>query len=359
MIEDETPIRENIQAILSLEDFDTLTASDGAKGLLLAKNYCPDLIICDVMLPEIDGYGILQALREDEATANIPLIFLTARTERADCRQGMEMGANDYLTKPFTAVELLRAIATQLEKQAIAKQEANRRLDELRSSIARSLPHELNTPLNGILSISELLLSGYSEMEDSEVLEMLQVIHSSGQRLSRLIQNFLLYAELEIIAATPARVEALQNTVPQVTETLIQEVAVQKAKQYERVFDLQLDLQETIVGVSEQYLDKLISELVDNAFKFSKTGTPVQVNSYTDGRRFNLSVVNIGRGIPAEHLARLGAYVQFERQLYEQQGTGLGLSIAKRITELHGGELLIESIPGLATTLHVRLPQTS
>ena len=118
-IEDENSIRANIQDILELEGFDVLTAENGKVGVGLALKHCPDLIICDVSMPELNGYDVLVKLRQDPSTIEIPFIFLTGNASRADVRKGMSLGADDYLTKPFTPAELREAIATRLAKQAI------------------------------------------------------------------------------------------------------------------------------------------------------------------------------------------------------------------------------------------------
>lgn len=118
-IEDETKIRENIQEILELEGFDVLAAENGKIGVQLAQKHRPDLIICDVMMPELDGYDVLVNLRQDPNTLKIPFIFLSARATKADFRKGMSLGADDYLTKPFTPGELREAISTRLEKQTM------------------------------------------------------------------------------------------------------------------------------------------------------------------------------------------------------------------------------------------------
>ncbi|GAB1542364.1 hypothetical protein NUACC21_50380 [Scytonema sp. NUACC21] len=125
VIEDEESVRENILDLLEAEDFDTISAADGQIGLNLAISEIPDLILCDLMMPEVDGYGVLTALREEPMTAAIPFIFLTARSARADFRQGMNLGADDYLTKPFTRAELLSAIASRLSKQATLAKQTN------------------------------------------------------------------------------------------------------------------------------------------------------------------------------------------------------------------------------------------
>jgi EAL domain-containing protein (putative c-di-GMP-specific phosphodiesterase class I)/DNA-binding NarL/FixJ family response regulator len=121
VIEDEELVRENLLDLLEAEDYDTIAAANGRIGLNLAFSEVPDLILCDMMMPEVDGYGVLTTLRQDPLTATIPFIFLTAKSAKADFRQGMDLGADDYLTKPFTRAELLSAIVNRLEKQAALK----------------------------------------------------------------------------------------------------------------------------------------------------------------------------------------------------------------------------------------------
>jgi DNA-binding NarL/FixJ family response regulator len=116
VIEDEPEMRRNLLTILKLEKFQPLGAENGRSGLELVKREKPDLILCDVMMPELDGHGVLEALRKDEATASIPFIFLTAKGEKADLRSGMNLGADDYLTKPVAKADLLKAITARLRR---------------------------------------------------------------------------------------------------------------------------------------------------------------------------------------------------------------------------------------------------
>ncbi|MFD3407624.1 response regulator [Aquirufa sp. HETE-83D] len=120
IIEDSVDIRENTAELLELSGFTVETASDGLEGVRLARTWNPDLVICDIMMPNLDGFGVLQVFSSQPELASIPFIFLTAKTDRADMRKGMEMGADDYLTKPFQEVELLRAIEARLKKSKTA-----------------------------------------------------------------------------------------------------------------------------------------------------------------------------------------------------------------------------------------------
>src|ERR1700687_3375953 len=119
VIEDNENIRENTAEILELAGYKTYTAENGKKGVEIALKEMPSVIVCDIMMPELDGYGVLHLLKKNVSTENIPFIFLTAKTERSDMRKGMEMGADDYITKPFDDIELLKAVETRLKKSAI------------------------------------------------------------------------------------------------------------------------------------------------------------------------------------------------------------------------------------------------
>jgi signal transduction histidine kinase len=268
----------------------------------------------------------------------------------------MELGADDYIVKPFTSKELLGAIAARLEKRSAIQRQSEAKLKSLRSSITLSLPHELHTPLNGILGLSALLVEEHALLESAEILEMAKSIHTSGQRLYRLIQNFLLYAQLEITAADPEQVKILRSNQTSFSKVAIEEVVFQKVKLSHRGNDLQLELQDVAVQISESDLKKISEELIDNALKYSPTDTPIHVTGIQNINFFLLSVVDYGRGMTAHQITNLGAYMQFERRIYEQQGTGLGLVIAKRLAELHGGNLTIESVPEKQTIVRVALP---
>jgi len=122
LIEDDSVLRENTAELLGLSDYKVVTASNGKKGVKAAKTFIPDVIVCDIMMPELDGYGVLEELIKDETTMHIPFIFLSAKTEKDDIRKGMNLGADDYLTKPFEEKDLINAIESRLARAAILKE---------------------------------------------------------------------------------------------------------------------------------------------------------------------------------------------------------------------------------------------
>ncbi|HSD82645.1 MAG TPA: response regulator [Anaerolineae bacterium] len=357
VIEDQDSIRANVLELLDAEGYSVRGAENGRVGIQVAREFLPDVIVSDIIMPEQDGYGVLQELRQDPATATISFIFLTAKADKSEWRQGMNLGADDYLVKPFTQRELLDAIAVRLKRHTQVNERFEQRLEDLRSNITTSLPHEFLTPLSVILSASEVLTRHSDQLQPTEIPEIGERIQSSAQRLRRLINNFLLYTQLELATFDPVKAEALRGKRMSELAAVIADVASRLACQVGRSQDLSLEVEEVVVPLEPLRLGKIVEELLDNAFKYSPPNTPVQIKCHTENNQvLLLSVTNQGRGMTREQIARLGAYVQFERERYEQQGQGLGLALVKRLVELYGGELAIESLPQVKTSVQVTLP---
>lgn len=155
VIEDESLIRDNIVELLETEDFEVFDAENGNIGVKLACEHQPDLILCDVMMPELDGYGVLMKLQENPITATIPFIFLTAKADLGDVRKAMQLGADDYLTKPCTATELLKAIVIRLEKHAILKAHYTNKLKLAEAQLNQLIYQDNTTGLPNRLSLLE------------------------------------------------------------------------------------------------------------------------------------------------------------------------------------------------------------
>ena len=343
VIEDDATMRSIIEQTLELEGFKVMSAPNGLLGLELAKKHLPDLILCDVIMPEMDGFEVLKRLRNAPETAFIPLIFLTGKAERADIRQGMKLGADDYLTKPFRPQELLETVVARLKKKVLVERTTKAQMEELRTQITYHLPHELNTPLNGIISAAAFLEEFADCLEPEEIKEMAEDIKNSGKRLFHMTNNFLLYAHLETITIDPVRLKVFQEEADKYfVKDLIRATAFNQVKKANREEDLHLDLEDALLAIAREHICKLIEELIDNALKFSNPGTPIKIISNVDNKTFHLYVIDRGRGMTAEKFAKVDALMQFERKLYEQQGSGLGLAICKTILTAYSGELKVE-----------------
>jgi len=358
VIDDEEWLREMIHLALKQKGFEVIESNNGADGIEKARQELPDLILCDINMEKVDGYLTLASLRNEAPTAAIPFILMTGLADNAGMRHGMELGADDYLAKPFTTDALYAAVEARLKKAQTVRDEAERKLAHLRDNISLMMPHEMRTPLNGILSNAELLAQSASTLKTAEIAEIGQEIHKSSQRLERLIENFLIYAQLELIAADPQNVNALRIGRTEHSASLIREHATAQALQANRTKDLYLDIADIPVPMAAEYLAKVTDELVQNAFKFSEAGTPVRVQLKEAFNSSVFSVADQGRGFSTEQIAHIGAYMQFERKMNEQQGLGLGLTIAKRLVELHGGTFSIEGKKGEGATITAKLPKT-
>ncbi len=357
VIDDEMWLREMVNFALRQRGFKVVEAENGSVGIELARKESPDLILCDVNMDKVDGYLTLSVLRNDPATAAVPFILMTGLADDAGMRHGMELGADDYLPKPFTIEALYAAVDARLKQSQTVREAAERRLADLRDSISLALPHELRTPLNGILAFGEILRLDGAALQPAEIAEMGQLICSSGRRLERLVENFLIHAQLELFRTDPSKIQVLRANQTTQPVRVIGERSRRQAELAERGADLELKVHDTPVPMSEEYLGKVVDELVQNALKFSSPGFRVRVDLTETPELLTLTVTDLGRGFSPEQINKIGAYMQFDRKLHEQQGLGLGLSIARRLTELHGGTLGIQSGKEQGTIVQVRLPK--
>jgi len=363
LVEDNPTVLSNLRKMLESEGFTVSATTNGREGIAAAQQATPDLIVCDIMMPDVNGYEVLTALRQQAATATVPFIFLTAKTERRDFRQGMELGADDFLTKPFTRDELLEAVRAQLDKQKTLDERYRQQVAELRGNLAQSLPHRLLFPAIQIMGMAMGLEQRGSQMPPEEVVDTGLRMKTVAKTLHDMIKKFLLYSELEVIAGNPSRIAALRQEHTTFARIEVAAVCRDVARQKDRERDLQVEIVDATLAISDHYLECLVRELVENAFAYSPFGRPVTVTgtleTTTEGDRFHLVVQDLGHGMSSTRLAFLDRYQSFEQKLQDQGSAGLGLPIVRRLTELHGGVLQLASTPYEGTTVEVWLPVVS
>jgi signal transduction histidine kinase len=358
VIDDEDTMRELVGVALRERGFEVFEAANGSDGLRLAMRELPDLVLCDIRMDGVTGYDVLADLRKHPTTATLPFILMTGNDDPSGVgmRQGMELGADDYLRKPFDFESLYATVDARLKKAELIRSESERRLAALRDNISLMLPHELRTPLNGILAYADMLRSDADALQPADIMEMGQTISDSGRRLERLIENFLIYTQTELIGSDPERLAALKGTPCCHAMQLVELHARRQADRYGRPGDLDLELSATDLPMSSEYLSKIVDELVENAFKFSEPDTPVSVSLAEFDGVAQLTVSDLGCGMNAEEISHIGAFMQFGRRTLEQQGLGLGLTIARRLAGLYRGEVQVHSEVGQGTRVVVRLP---
>ncbi len=357
VVEDEVNIQKDIARFFELNDFEVLTASDGEEALQIVEKVLPDLIICDILMPKMDGYELLEEMQKTPETANIPFLFLTAKIERKDQRFGMEVGADDYITKPFNYDELIRAAQSRLKKKENTEKIYEQKFDEIKSTVQYALPHELKNPLNVILGFTDILKHNIDKVGEKEAVDMLDNIYKASLRLNKLFENYVLMANLELTTKDDEELFKKLLDKTHSAEVIIIDSANKIARERERENDLELEsIEDASIYISPQFFSKVMTEIIDNAFKFSKYRNKVKISAKKDKKSLVITVKDKGRGIRRDQLKRIGKYVQFERKLYEQQGIGLGAALAKRLVETHKGVFKIESEPDAYTKVTIKLP---
>ena len=315
-------------------------------------------------MPDIDGYEMLRRLRESEPGIPIPLIFLSVRAARNDVRVGMELGADDFLAKPFEISELLRAVETRLRRHAQAEARAERLVVDEHAKILLRLPNELRAPLHGIMGAAEILkldleASGNLAGEPAGMLELIQI---SSIRLEQLATNLVLHLQLELATKTGADSSIFTDFGPSPLGDCVRTSAEAKASKHQRPRDLKLSAASEIsVAIGNEFLNKILRELIDNAFKFSKPGTPVEVSWRQSDSSGEVLIEDRGIGVTQEEAANMRPFQQWRRAQFEQQGLGLGFSIARTLAILNGATVAIAPrlSAGGGTSVLLTVPKTT
>lgn len=325
-------VRGSLVDILETADYEVLSACNGAIALRQLSDEYPDLIISDIMMPEMDGYSLYKHIREMDQGSDIPFIFLSAKADFKDIRHGMNIGADDYLTKPFKVKDLLQAINIRLDKKIKQKE----KLDELTVSLAKYVPHELRTPLVSILGYTDCILSDYDSFSKGEILTMISQIKNSGDRLLDRIQKFITYADLQSFEIN-SEIERPKNQIVDIKK-LIDRLAEKYFHKYPDVNYI-CNLEAREVKGEEYLLEYLFVELIENAFKFSSPDCdePVTISSKHSNEEITVTISNCSTfKIPFRSIESIPAFKQFDRDINQQIGNGVGLSIAGKVCELCG-----------------------
>lgn len=338
IIDDDALMRQMLAESLRNE-FQVMTADDGIQGIDMAEKYHPDLIICDIAMPKMDGFNVFRQLQNSEKMVDVPFIFLSGMNDSSIIRQGMTLGADDFLTKPVHIDELQQVVHSRLEKRARRQKIATKTIEELRLNITMSLPHELRTAITIMEGFADLVLEDDHQI-DPDQREMVKAIRDNAERLRHMAEKYLWYLK---VCLPDKKNRDFETPNP---DEIIQSKAFEIAQRFDRVADLDLVLETHRIHIRHDDLSRIVEEVIENAFKFSKVGTPVSVYGEVVNDSYRIKVTNLGRAMSPDQIEQIGAFMQFERAKYEQQGTGLGLTIVKHLAQLNKGALNIHSKEG-------------
>ncbi len=359
VIEDEDFLIEEILTTLQFEGFETFEARNGRQGVALARQHLPDVVVCDIMMPEMDGYAVLEALRSDTRTASIPFIFLTARSSKTDVRIGMGLGADDYLTKPFTRAELLEAIQARIKRLDAIQAAEKARLEEAQQHLARLVAHELRTPLISISTVQELISRQVGQLSPEDLRDLLEMMNAGSHRLSHVVEQMVFMTQLE---TGMLKSEKLQEDGLEVDLWSTLTASINLARRFAvRSPDVGVQLDQRAADLfvkgDPAALKHALAELISNALAYSPDGSQVTVTQWEENGRAWISIADHGVGISeADWKQAQARFQQVNRDRTEQQGMGLGLPLARRIILTHGGTFKLRSEVGKGTQVFLSLP---
>jgi len=373
-IVDDNPINLDILSdYLDSCGFQVMVAQSGKSALRRIKHAKPDIILLDILMPEMNGYEVCKHLKEDEETKNIPVIFMTALSEPIDKITAFSVGAIDYITKPFQQEEVLARLTTHLtirelqlnleQQVAIRTQEleqANLKLQELntlKSNFLTTMSHELRTPLNSILGFADLILQGVSGDINPQVKQDIQLIFNSGQHLLSIINNVLDISKIEAglieLHQEPLIVSEIVNDILGIANGLTKDKPL--------TFVVEISPDTPLIFADKTRLKQILLNLVDNAIAFTQTGSITLRVGLDDQEpsKVLFTIQDTGEGIPKEKQATI--FEQFHQvdmsNIRQHGGIGLGLTIAQQLVDLHGGKIWLESILGEGTIVNFTIPK--
>ncbi|MEO5374430.1 MAG: response regulator [Alphaproteobacteria bacterium] len=364
----------NIQVLIDIlsSDHELAIATDGHNALRAVAAQRPDLVLLDIEMPELDGYEVCARLKADPDTADIPIIFLTARDEERDEAKGLALGAIDYITKPFNPVvvgsrvrnqlmlarqredlerltrelTLARDTAVEARREAETAREVAENANRAKSEFLANISHEIRTPMNAVIGLTDLALQADLTPKTRDYLNK---ISNSSHSLLRIINDVLDFSKIE---AGKVEIEARNFLLREVFEHLSDLIRAKIAeKRVEVIMGIADECRYELIGDAFR-LEQILLNLMSNALKFTEEGEiDVQVRTIHEAAEqvtLEFSVRDTGIGMTEEQAARLfTAFTQADSSTTRKYGgTGLGLSISKRLVEMMGGRIWVESTPG-------------
>jgi signal transduction histidine kinase len=362
IVEDDNALLRGVTDLLEMSGYDVSQAMDGQAALNLLEEMptSPDLIVSDIGMPFLDGFQFLAAVRARPKWLTIPFIFMTAKDDKEDIRNGKLRGADDYITKPFEFKDLLISVQSALNRREQLSALQASEMGALREQILKVLNHEFRTPLSYIVAYADLMSNTPSFKHSAELKQYVEGITEGSDRLSRLIESFLTLAELE--SGKSVQIFESRKTLITDIRLLIEEIIeALKGRAIKSDVNIRLAVDSSLPPImgDTTYLELALRHLIENAIKFSPRGkgANVTISLLADAENVVIAICDQGRGIPPSEQRRLfEMFYQVNRNQYEQQGTGAGLAIARHVALLHGGQIAVESEPGKGSCFLLRLP---
>ncbi|MDM8559258.1 hybrid sensor histidine kinase/response regulator [Candidatus Parabeggiatoa sp. HSG14] len=362
VVDDNTQNLQMLGDLLKKSGYRSALAEAGDEALDFVKTRLPDLILLDIMMPKMDGLEVCRQLKQNPSTKDIPIIFLSAKSRKEDIIKGLEMGAVDYITKPFHIKELLTRVNVHLDlkvaKEVIIsqKKKLDQNIEELKQANATKdkffsiIAHDLINPLNSLMGLSEILVINKDEEEKEK---LLPIILQSSKRCYSLIKNLLEWSRLQTgrIKIYPEKL-ILKYVIEKNVELLGSHAKTKS-------INIFLDVPETMfLFVDVNMLDTVIRNLLSNAIKFTPVNGKIEIFSKEENNCIEISILDSGIGIKPEDIDKLFRVDISHTTIgtSEEKGTGLGLILCKEFVEKNGGTIAVESEVEKGSRFYIRFP---
>lgn len=347
-----------LKILLTNEKFQVCTANCGNMAIEQAKAEKPDLILLDVMMPDISGFDAAVILKKDPQTKEIPIIFLTALNNPSDLVHGFQVGANDFLTKPFNKEELVMRVMHQISLVA-AKRIIEQQNDELRATISNRdkmysvIAHDLRSPMASIRMVLNLVVASMSpDIIGPELFELLDKANKESEEVHDLLDNLLKWTKSQTGRLNVVLQDLdMNDIIPGVVDIFEMIAATKKIKLIYKGTDTPL-----MVRADNDMLKTVVRNFMSNAVKFSPEGSSIEITMKAEGDYAKVSVRDHGVGIAAE---RLGSIFNKGETTYGtggEEGSGLGLQLCQDFAQKNGGDVMVESVEGEGSTFSVLVP---
>ena len=346
-----------LKILLTNEQFQVITCSNGNSCLELARTEHPDLILLDVMMPDISGFDTCSELRKDEETKDIPVIFLTALNNPADLVHGFQVGGNDFLTKPFNKEELVMRVMHQISlvaaKRIIVSQNIElRRTISNRDKMYSVIAHDLRSPMASIRMVLNLLVNAIPpETIGQELFDLIDKANRESEETHDLLDNLLKWTKSQTGRLNVVLQEFdLAEVVPGVVDIFVMIAETKHIK-------LNLNIEEGVeVNADKDMLKTVIRNFISNAIKFSNENSTIDISVKNEAPMARISVRDHGVGISADRIATLSSDGKTTYGTANEEGSGLGLQLCKDFAVKNGGDVEVTSIEGEGSTFSVLVP---
>lgn len=358
IVDDNVKNLQVVGSILKEEGYRLAIAKDGETAIKLSQQMAPDLILLDIMMPEMDGFEVCRILKDNPDTKDIPVIFLTAKSETNDIVHAFNLGGVDYLTKPFKKEELLVRVKNHLDlvrsKNIIEKQrnelaDLNASKDQLFSIIS----HDLRSPLAGIKSFLNITSKSKKVPSQEEFEEILELMIQNIDQTYNLLDNLLLWARLQrnVLETATKKLNLFEHTLKMVS--LLKDVAREK----EIIIENSVP-EDLLLDADENMLETIIRNLLSNAIKFTPSGGTIKCSAQTDNEFATICIADNGMGMTEEI-----KNVIFKKNSYvttygteSEKGSGLGLNLCADFVEKHGGKIWVETEVDKGSKFYFTIP---